>query len=161
VPVNKGDVFFIESGTLHAIGEGILIAEVQQNSNTTYRVSDYGRLGVDGKPRELHIDKAIDVTVTKSPERAYGQIGEVFDYEYGTERELANCDFFKVLKLDLDGNKKLYSEDSLISALMLNGELTVKYCDGEFSAKKGDSILIPANLNVELTGKAEVLLSSY
>ena len=62
VPVKKGDVFFIESGTLHAIGSGILIAEVQQNSNSTYRVSDYGRLGADGKPRQLHIDKAIDVT---------------------------------------------------------------------------------------------------
>ena len=62
VSVKKGDVFFIESGTLHAIGSGILIAEVQQNSNSTYRVSDYGRLGADGKPRQLHIDKAIDVT---------------------------------------------------------------------------------------------------
>ena len=62
VPVHKGDVFFIESGTLHAIGKGILIAEIQQNSNTTYRVYDYGRVGKDGKPRELHIEKAIDVT---------------------------------------------------------------------------------------------------
>ena len=57
VPVHKGDVFFIAAGTLHAIGAGILIAEVQQNSNTTYRVSDYGRLGADGKPRQLHIEK--------------------------------------------------------------------------------------------------------
>ena len=64
VPVNKGDVFFIESGTLHAIGEGILIAEVQQNSNTTYRVSDYGRLGADGKPRELHVEKALSYLFT-------------------------------------------------------------------------------------------------
>ena len=55
-------MFFIESGTLHAIGKGILIAEIQQNSNTTYRVYDYGRVGKDGKPRELHIEKAIDVT---------------------------------------------------------------------------------------------------
>ena len=62
VPVKKGDVFFIGAGTLHAIGEGILIAEVQQNSNTTYRVSDYGRLGADGNPRPLHIEKAVDVT---------------------------------------------------------------------------------------------------
>ena len=62
VPVHKGDVFFIASGTLHAIGAGILIAEIQQNSNTTYRVYDYGRVGADGKPRALHIDKALDVT---------------------------------------------------------------------------------------------------
>ena len=67
VPVHKGDVFFIESGTLHAIGKGILIAEIQQNSNTTYRVYDYGRVGKDGKPRELHIEKALDVTERKPP----------------------------------------------------------------------------------------------
>ena len=62
VPVRPGDVFFIPAGTLHAIGKGILIAEIQQNSNTTYRVYDYGRVGKDGKPRELHIAKALDVT---------------------------------------------------------------------------------------------------
>ena len=55
VPVKKGDVFFIQAGTLHAIGKGILIAEIQQNSNTTYRIYDYGRVGKDGKPRELHL----------------------------------------------------------------------------------------------------------
>ena len=61
VPVHKGDVFFIAADTLHAIGAGILIAAVHQNSNTTYRVSDYGRLGADGKPRPLHIEKLLDV----------------------------------------------------------------------------------------------------
>ena len=77
VPVKKGDVFFIKAGTLHAIGKGILIAEIQQNSNTTYRVSDYGRLGADGKPRELHVKKAVDVTVTAAPTIPYGNVGEV------------------------------------------------------------------------------------
>ena len=75
VPVKQGDVFFIEPGTLHAIGKGILIAEIQQSSNVTYRVYDYGRLGADGKPRPLHIEKALEVTNTKplDPERpVYG-----------------------------------------------------------------------------------------
>lgn len=62
VPVHKGDVFFISAGTLHAIGKGILIAEIQQNSNTTYRIYDYGRVGADGKPRQLHVEKAQMVT---------------------------------------------------------------------------------------------------
>lgn len=61
VPVHRGDVFYIPSGTIHAIGGGILLAEVQQNSNLTYRLYDYGRLGKDGRPRELHIDKALAV----------------------------------------------------------------------------------------------------
>ena len=62
VPVKPGDVFFIPSGTLHAIGAGLVIAEIQQNSNVTYRVFDYGRLGADGKPRALHVEKALAVT---------------------------------------------------------------------------------------------------
>lgn len=62
VPVQKGDVLFIESGTIHAIGKNILIAEIQQNSNITYRVYDYGRIGKDGKKRDLHIEKALAVT---------------------------------------------------------------------------------------------------
>ena len=62
VPVKKGDVFFIPPGTLHAIGPGILLAEVQQNSNVTYRIYDYGRLDTDGKPRQLHVEKALEVT---------------------------------------------------------------------------------------------------
>ncbi len=62
-------MFFIESGTLHAIGAGILIAEIQQNSNLTYRIYDYGRPGKDGKPRELHIPQALDVTRLAPPDR--------------------------------------------------------------------------------------------
>lgn len=92
VPVKKGDVFFIEAGTLHAIGKGILIAEVQQNSNTTYRVSDYGRLGADGKPRELHIKQAVDVTKTEKPTKPYGNVGDVTLYPFGTVRELSSCE---------------------------------------------------------------------
>ena len=63
VPVHKGDCFFIPSGTLHAIRKGIVVAEIQQNSNVTYRIYDYGRLGADGKPRQLHIPQALDVHV--------------------------------------------------------------------------------------------------
>ncbi|MCL2434164.1 MAG: class I mannose-6-phosphate isomerase, partial [Clostridia bacterium] len=61
VPVKKGDVFLIPAGTIHAIGAGCLMAEVQQNSNVTYRVYDYGRFGNDGQPRELYVEKALDV----------------------------------------------------------------------------------------------------
>ena len=90
-------MFFIKAGTLHAIGKGILIAEIQQNSNTTYRVSDYGRLGADGKPRELHVKKAVDVTVTDVPTIPYGNVGEVKSFSYGTERQLAECEYFNTL----------------------------------------------------------------
>lgn len=160
VPVKKGDVFFIKSGTLHAIGKGILIAEIQQNSNTTYRVSDYGRLGADGKPRELHIRKAVDVTVTDKPTIPYGNVGKVCKYEYGTERELAVCEYFKTVKLDLDGTKEINCENGFVSLLVLNGEITVKYDGGEESALKGGSILIPQGIKVSVSGKAEIICSN-
>ena len=67
VPVHKGDVLFIEAGTIHAIGRGILVAEIQENSNVTYRVYDYGRTGADGKPRQLHLDQALEVTCLEPP----------------------------------------------------------------------------------------------
>lgn len=157
VPVKKGDVFFIKAGTLHAIGKGILIAEIQQNSNTTYRVSDYGRLGADGKPCELHVNKAVDVTVTDVPTIPYGNVGEVKAFDYGTERQLAECEYFNTLKLDLDGEKEINTEKSFVSLLVLSGEITVKYDGGEVKAQKGGSILIPQDLKVLLSGIAEVI----
>lgn len=161
VPVTKGDVFFISAGTLHAIGEGILIAEVQQNSNTTYRVSDYGRLDIDGKPRELHIDKALDVTVTNSPILPYGNVGVITSYDYGTEREIANSEFFKVIILELNGTKEILNMESFVSVFILDGDAAFKYGNDEFFAKKGDSILIPVGFSTKITGNAEILLSTY
>lgn len=159
VPVNKGDVFFISAGTLHAIGEGILIAEVQQNSNTTYRVSDYGRLGADGKPRELHIEKALDVTECKKPSIPYGQVGEVTKIGNNTKRELASCDLFKADILNLEETYEICEKDSFVSLVVLDGELTVKWDSNEIFAKKGDSIFVPANFKVNLIGKAQILCS--
>ena len=159
VPVKKGDVFFIGAGTLHAIGEGILIAEVQQNSNTTYRVSDYGRLGADGKPRPLHIEKAIDVTKRAPATMPYGNVGAVENTDFGSIRSLAECDFFKVKLINLSGNTEIFEKDSFVSLLILSGEVTV-YCNGEIiNAKKGDSIFIPANMKINLSGEGQVLYS--
>ena len=159
VPVHKGDVFFIAAGTLHAIGSGILIAEVQQNSNTTYRVSDYGRLGADGKPRPLHIEKALDVTKRERPSLPYGAVGETEKTEYGNKRRLAACKFFTTELLKLNGNFALKQEDSFVSLLVLVGEIGVSWGAGELIAAKGGSVFIPAGLEVKITGNAEILLS--
>ena len=159
VDVHKGDVFFIKSGTLHAIGAGILIAEVQQNSNTTYRVSDYGRLGADGKPRALHIDKAVDVTVTAPPSVPYGDVGEKTLYPFGISRTLAECDKFTAELLELDGIAGIHGDGSFVSAVVLDGEATVSYPSGNMTVKKGDSLFIPANLKVTVSGTATVLCS--
>ena len=159
VPVHKGDVFFISAGTLHAIGAGILIAEVQQNSNTTYRVSDYGRLGTDGKPRPLHIEKALEVTSRTEPKVPYGNVGEIRQEKYGTVRKLAPCNLFTAELLTLDGETELSLSDSFISLLVLDGELNLRWNGGSISAKKGGSIFIPADFRVKISGKAEILYS--
>ena len=93
VEVKKGDCFFIESGTIHAIGAGLLIAEIQQNSNTTYRVYDYGRVGADGQPRQLHVEKAKAVTQLCPPKAAYGAVETV-----DGKARLASCKYFTVDK---------------------------------------------------------------
>ena len=157
VPVKKGDVFFIEAGTMHAIGKGILIAEVQQNSNTTYRVSDYGRLGADGKPRQLHIKQAIEVTKTEVPAMPYGNVGDVTLYPFGTVRELAKCDYFTAELINLDGNVGVYDNESFISLLVTEGEVLLSYTGGMMSLKKGDSVFVPATLKVSLIGTAEII----
>ncbi|MGN1423175.1 MAG: type I phosphomannose isomerase catalytic subunit [Oscillospiraceae bacterium] len=161
VPVHKGDVFFIESGTLHAIGKGILIAEIQQNSNTTYRIYDYGRVGADGKPRQLHVDKALDVTERippKYPTKAQGAPEKV---EGGVRTLLRSCEYFNVNKLELDGTMTLNAgEGSFNSLLVLDGEAVVSSSDGEITVGKGDSIFVTAGTgSYTVSGKGEIILT--
>lgn len=161
VPVHKGDVFFIESGTLHAIGKGILIAEIQQNSNTTYRVYDYGRVGKDGKPRELHIEKALDVTERKPPKYPTTAQDSPQKTEGGVKTLLRSCEYFNVNKLEIDGTMTLNADEkSFKSLLFLDGTAEIKDTDGVRAAKKGDSFFVPAGYGeFTVTGKCEVILS--
>ena len=159
VPVHKGDVFFITAGTLHAIGEGILIAEVQQNSNSTYRVSDYGRLGADGKPRELHIEKAIAVTKTKKPTEPYGQVGETVKIDGAHIRDLASCKLFTAKHIGLDGEYTFTNKQSFVSLLVLDGKLILSCGNDILNLKKGDSVFIPAGMEISLKGSGEIIES--
>ena len=157
VLVHKGDVFFIESGTLHAIGKGILIAEIQQNSNTTYRIYDYGRVGKDGKPRELHIEKACEVTKLIPPTRPARPQGDTILKKGYSETLLASCEYFNVNKLVVGTSAALEATAaSFHSILVLDGSFTV----GELELGKGDSCFIPAGFGkYELMGKGEVILT--
>ncbi len=155
VPVKKGDVLFIESGTLHAIGKGILIAEIQQNSNVTYRIYDYGRVGADGKKRDLHIEKALAVT---------NRIPIVKNSE--SYPHVADCDYFTVDKLNLDG-KLTYrvqgnvNEKSFLSILILDGAGVISSKGEKLSYKKGDSFFLPANSgDWQIEGTCDALLTT-
>lgn len=146
VPVKKGDVFFIEAGTLHAIGSGILIAEIQQNSNTTYRVYDYGRVSADGKPRELHIEKALDVTKLTRPTREPVAIGTPQKLSGATKTLLSTCEYFTTEHILLENEyKDCVDTSSFHSLLCLSGKLMLTSSHGEIEIKKGDSIFLEAS----------------
>lgn len=155
VPVQKGDVLFIESGTIHAIGEGILIAEIQQNSNVTYRVYDYGRVGKDGKKRDLHIEKALAVT-NRVP-----IVKDKTSYPH-----VADCDYFTVDKLNLDGTfmKKMegsVSETSFASILFLDGEGTISNKGESLQFKKGESFFLTAGSGAyTIEGSCDALVTT-
>lgn len=159
VPVKKGDVFFIAAGTLHAIGKGILIAEIQQNSNTTYRIYDYGRVGNDGKPRALHVDKALDVT-NLAPAKSYPQTAPKAHDGY-TATKLAQCDYFDVSRLDIAESAVLCAgEESFHSLLFLSGNGTISYAGGALEFKKGDSFFVPAGMGkYEISGVCELIFT--
>jgi len=155
VPVKKGDALFIESGTLHAIGKGILIAEIQQNSNVTYRVYDYGRIGANGKKRDLHIEKALAVT-NRVPIIKSG-----VNYPH-----VADCDYFTVDKLNLDGDltyrvQGTVKNKSFLSILILDGNGTISNQGEKISYKKGDSLFLPANSgDWQIEGTCDALLTT-
>ncbi len=158
VDVHPGDVFFIQSGTIHAIGAGILICEIQQNSNLTYRVYDYDRRGADGKPRELHIDKALQVC-TLTPSDTADKQGPARSVPGGTVKKLASCKYFTTEKLTVTGELSLTAgEESFVSLIVLTGEGKVTGPENTVAFKAGDSLFLPAGAGeAVITGPAEII----
>ena len=149
VPARRGDVIFIPAGTIHAIGKGVLVAEVQQNSNVSYRIYDYGR------NRPLHIDKTLDV-INLNPAILRGE-----GYPH-----LVACDYFVVDKLTLDGKilseaSGVVDEKTFLSVLILGGEGKIS-CDGEeLFYRKGDSVFLTAGAGAwKICGSCDALLTT-
>ena len=154
VSVHKGDVFFIPAGTIHAIGAGIVICEIQQNSNTTYRIYDYNRKGKDGKPRELHIDKAVDVA-------DLAQVSELPPVPQEDVALLADCKYFVVYRMRVDHKTTVkINRTSFHSLIITEGSGMIRMNNTETEFNKGDSIFIPAqNGCYEILGTCEIVLS--
>lgn len=136
-PVKKGDFFQIDPGTVHAIKAGTVILETQQNSDITYRLYDYDRLS-GGKPRELHIDKSIDVIkcpyVDKNTDR------KEIKMEHAVEEELVTCKYYSVNRLSINGSQTFLQNEPFIIISVINGE---GFIDGT-GIKKGDHFILPA-----------------
>ncbi len=169
VKVHKGDVFFIEPGTLHAIGKGILIAEIQQSSNVTYRVYDYGRIGTDGKPRELHIEKALDVTRLEPPSVKYGQ-PETVNLTDAVCHPLYGCKYFSAARYDISTQSITYfsisNSGSFSHILVIEGEADIYSDMSQESSKlmhikKGSSVFVPAGTDtIYIKGKCSIILTT-
>ena len=161
LPVKKGECYFIPAGMPHAIGKGILIAEIQQNCDLTYRVYDYERRDASGNLRELHVEKALDVIRPFSEAEinavCYARTGGVPE----SENVLAHSAFFRVEKLMLTGESVSLQERKMQHLLCVDGEALLT-CDGvEYRVRRGESWLVPASLSgVMLTGNATLILSS-
>ena len=159
--VRAGETYFIPAGMIHAIGAGILIAEIQQNSDLTYRVYDFDRVGADGKLRPLHVDKALKVT------RPFSK-AEIEDIRFakgktdGVGELLANSQYFGVRKMDIKGAVGITAtSDSFLSVLCISGEGKIIHGDNTYAISKGDSYFIPAGMgNFSVSGELTVIVSN-
>lgn len=149
VDVKKGDVFFIEAGTIHAICKGIVVAEIQQSSDITYRVYDYNRTA-NGVPRELHIQKAVDVTNTN-----------VNDKKYDFHGHLCDCEYFVVDKIVGSGDAIAFeTTDSFCNILVLDGSGVITHNGVNIPFNKGDSLFVECNVSdATLLGEFECIVS--
>ena len=153
--VKPGDFFFIDSGTLHAICKGVLLAEVQESSNTTYRIFDYNRVGKDGNKRELHVADAVEVTKTVP----YEGNAEKTVNKPNEKNLLVTCDLFSVWNYSVNGKfTDTCDSSSFVSLLVMSGKGTLR-CSGEcIEISKGDSLFIPAGFGeYTVEGNTEIL----
>ena len=142
--VQSGDVFFLPAGRIHSIGKGCFIAEIQQTSDLTYRIYDFGRLGLDGRPRQLHTElakDAIDYSVSEDYRTAYTPV-------LNEDTPLVECEYFKTHLLDLTEplSVDVKSKDSFMIVICLEGKGMLKDSqENSITLKQGETILVPAS----------------
>ena len=160
--VQAGDVFFLPAGRIHSIGTGCFIAEIQQTSDITYRIYDFGRVGLDGKPRELHTElskAAIDYTVLDDYKTTYDEVKNA-------ENEIVTCDYFTTSILDLDRplSVPVKERDSFLIVICIGGNGILTDSEGNsVSLNQGETILVPACTETVTFAPAEglKLITSY
>ena len=143
--VKKGDVYFIPTGRIHAIGAGVLLAEIQQTSDITYRVYDWDRLDDQGNSRELHTELALDANDYKAQKEYKTPYKKVLN----TSCPVVNCEYFTTNTIVVDGkvNVNNSDKDSFVIYLCVEGAVLIKYDDlNEVKLLKGETVLIPASL---------------
>ena len=152
--VQKGDVFFLETGTVHAIGAGTVIAEIQQTSDITYRLYDFDRVDAQGTTRELHVDLALDAINydVVDAEKKYSKM-------VNTSNAVVDCNYFTTNFIPLDGAISVTKNGQSFTVYMcVEGSFSLIYQGDEYHYKVGDTVLLPAVISdFEIKGKASVL----
>lgn len=152
--VKTGDVFFLETGTIHAIGAGIVIAEIQQTSDITYRIYDFDRVDANGNKRELHIDLSLEAInyETVDAEKRYSKTENV-------SNPVVDCQYFTTNFIPLDGNATIYKHGESFTVYMcVAGGFQIIIDSQTYNYQKGDTVLLPASLtDFQLSGKANIL----
>lgn len=150
----KGDVFFLETGTVHAIGAGLVIAEIQQTSDITYRIYDFERTDAQDNKRELHVEQALDAINydLTDTERRYSK-------DANTSNAMVHCPYFHTDFLPLDGTASVSkSGDSFTVYMCTEGDFTLTTSEGSYTYRTGDTVLVPAELtDFTLSGQATLL----
>ncbi|MBX9969239.1 mannose-6-phosphate isomerase, class I [Priestia aryabhattai] len=158
VKIKPGDFFYVPSGTLHALCEGTLVLETQQSSDTTYRVYDYNRLGQEGKLRELHLEKAIDVTTIPHIPSHIEPIS--IQEKGGTITTFLEEDYFSVYKWDIQSSLEVVQTQHFTLGSVIEGNGILWTEEGEFPLQKGDHFILPNSIGAfTLTGRLEVIAS--
>ncbi|MFV8464701.1 type I phosphomannose isomerase catalytic subunit [Flavobacterium sp. LB1P62] len=154
VKVKSGDVFFLETGTVHAIGAGLVVAEIQQTSDVTYRLYDFDRVDAKGNTRELHVDLALEAINynTVETKREYTK-------NVNESNEVVDCPYFTTNFIPLDGEITVSKSGKTFTVYMcLEGGFEIDFDNSKAQYKKGDTVLIPAAMNTFiLNGKASIL----
>lgn len=158
VPVKPGDFYFVPSGTIHAIGAGIVILETQQNSDTTYRVYDYDRKDKEGNLRELHIEQSIAVTTVPA---AKPEIKPVVNTSGDMKiTTFVKSDYFTVHKWKLAGSAKWNQDLSFQLVSVIEGTGSLIFSGEKYQFKKGDHFMLPSGMGeFELDGVAKMIVS--
>ncbi|HZJ86767.1 MAG TPA: type I phosphomannose isomerase catalytic subunit [Erysipelothrix sp.] len=159
VEVKPGDVIYVEAGTIHAIGKGIVLCEIQQNSNVTYRVYDFNRKDKDGNTRDLHIEESIEVSTLTKQEVDFTAQGNLNEFDEYSRQVLVDSKYFVTENFTVDGNVDFeVDESSFVALICLEGEIEVTSDSTTLNMTKGESIFVDANSgNVNVKGKGNFL----
>jgi len=157
--VKVGDTYFIEVGRIHAIGAGVMVAEIQQTSDITYRVYDWDRVDDDGNERELHNDLAIDAFDFNMPD----DFRVAYSKTENQSNQMVSCPYFKTSYLEVTTTiKKENNKDSFFIYICVEGSATITYNEHSENIKKGETILVPASIKYyEINSKKATLLEVY